>query len=275
MTLIRGRDFTDADISDLARLPDPRAAGPREGAIIVNETTAQTFWPAGDAIGQFVSTSFDTRAVSRRRVVGVVRDARTDALRSVPPVEVYVPYLEDPSFALTLLIRTERPLDQVVPALRRELRSVSRDMSASTIRLLDDVVGDSMRSSRFSAFMIAAFAIAALLLSAVGVFGVFAFGVATRLREIGIRMALGATGPDITRMFLKQAASPIGAGVALGTVGGVTLGHITRSLLFGISPTDGVTYAAATVTLVGVAFIATYLPVRRMVGADPARALRR
>lgn len=125
MTLVQGRDFTSEDMSDLARLPDPRAAVPRQGAVIVNETTARTFWPSENAIGQFLSTSFDARPVSRRQVVGIVRDARSESIRGGPPAEVYVPYLEDPSFAMTLLVRTTLPTDQIVPLIRRELRSVS------------------------------------------------------------------------------------------------------------------------------------------------------
>ncbi len=274
MTLVQGRDFTNEDMSDLARLPDPRAAVPRQGAVIVNETTARTFWPSGNAIGQFLSTSFDSRPVSRRQVVGIVRDARSESIRGGAPAEVYVPYLEDPSFAMTLLVRTTLPTDQIVPLIRRELRSVSADLSTANVRLLDDVVGDSMRSSRFSAFVISAFAVAALLLSALGVFGVFAFGVASRVREVGIRMALGAAAPDIVRMFFRQAAGPITVGVILGTGGAIALGRLVDSLLFGVAPTDFASYAAAASVLIGVALVASYLPVRRVLRAGPARALR-
>jgi putative ABC transport system permease protein len=274
MTLVQGRDFTSEDISDLARLPDPRAAVPRQGAVIVNETTARAFWPSENAIGQFLSTSFDARPVSRRHVVGIVRDARSESIRGGPPAEVYVPYLEDPSFAMTLVIRTTLPTDQIVPSIRRELRHVSADLSTANVRMLDDVVGESMRSSRFSAFLISAFAFAALLLSALGVFGVFAVGVASRVREVGVRLALGAGDPDIVRMFLKQAAGPISVGIVFGTVGAITLGRLVGSLLYGVAPIDLASYAAAASMLVGVALVASYLPVRRILRAGPARALR-
>lgn len=131
MTLVHGRNFTNEDMSDLARLPDPRAAVPRQGAVIVNETTARTFWPGGNALGQFLSTSFDARPVSRRQVVGIVRDARSESIRGGPPAEVYVPYLEDPSFAMTLLVRSTLPADQTVSLVRRELREVSVDLSTA------------------------------------------------------------------------------------------------------------------------------------------------
>jgi predicted permease len=274
MTLIQGRDFTHEDMSDLARLPDPRAAVPRQGAVIVNETTARAFWPSGNAIGQFLSTSFDARPVSRRQVVGIVRDVRSESIRGGPPAEVYVPYLEDPSFAMTLLVRSTLPTDQIVPIVRRELRNVSPELSTANVRMLDDVVGDSLRFSRFSALVVSAFAIAALFLSALGVFGVFAFGVASRVREVGIRMALGATGPDIARMFIKQAVGPIMVGVVLGTGGSIALGRLVSSLLYGVAPTDFASYMAAAAILVAMALSASYLPVRRVLHADPARALR-
>jgi putative ABC transport system permease protein len=274
MTLVQGRDFTNEDMSDLSRLADPRAAVPRQGAVIVNETTARTFWPSGNAIGQFLSTSFDARPVSRRQVVGIVRDARSESIRRGPAAEVYVPYLEDPSFAMILLVRTRLPADEIVPIIRRELRSVSADMSTANVRMLDDLVGESTRSSRFSAFVISAFAVAALLLSALGVFGVFAFGVASRVREVGIRMALGATGSDIIRMFLRHAAGPIAGGVILGMAGAIAFGRLVDSLLFGVAPTDFTSYAVAASTLVGTALFASYLPVRRVLRAGPARALR-
>jgi putative ABC transport system permease protein len=274
MTLVQGRDFTDDDASGLARLPDARAAPPKQGAVIVNETTARTFWPSGNALGQFLSTSFDARGVSRRQVVGVVRDARSETLRGAPPAEVYVPYLEDPSFAMTLLVRTALPADRIVPALRREIREVSADLSTANVRMLDEVVSEAMGSSRFNAFVVSAFAVTTLLLSAVGVFGVFAFGVAARVREIGIRMALGATGQDITRMFLKQAAGPIGLGLLAGAAGAFALSRLIAALLFGVAPTDPVSFAVAALLLASVALAASYLPVRRVLKTDPAQALR-
>ena len=274
MTLVQGRDFTDGDMSDLARLAHPGAAVPRQGAVIVNETTARMFWPGENAIGQFLSTSFDARPISRRQVVGILRDSRSESIRSAPPAEVYVPFLEDPSFAMTLLVRSALPAEQAVSIVRRRLREVSVDLSTANVRMLSEVVGDSMRSARFSAFVIGAFAAAALTLSAVGVFGVFAFGVASRVREVGIRMALGATRQDISRMFLRQAAGPILVGLVLGTGTAFTLGSVVDSLLFGVAPTDIASYMAAASALVGVALLASYLPIRRVLRADPAHALR-
>ena len=272
MALVQGRDFNDDDASDLARIPNPQVATTRQGAVIVNETTAKTFWPGSEAIGQFLSTSFDAR-ISRRQVVGVVRDARSETRRTAPPAEVYVPFLEDPSFAMTLLVRTALPPDLIVPTLRRTLRDVSKDLSTANVRMVDDVVADSLRPSRFGATVVTTFAIVALLLSAVGMFGVMAFTVAVRRREISIRVALGATRDDIVRMFMKQAAGPISAGVTIGALGVIATGRIIEALLFEVAPADPLSISVAVVLLVGVAFTASYLPIRRLVQTDPAPEL--
>ncbi len=274
MSLVQGRDFTGQDASDLALLPDPRSGTPRPGAVIVNETTARTFWPNGNALGQFLSTSFDMRVVSRREVVGIVRDIVSETRRGAPPVEVYIPYLEDPSFATTLLVRTEMPPDDIAPALRREIRVATPDLSIANIRALDEVVDQSMASPRFGAVLVTTFAGAALLLAAVGVYGVCAFAVSNRGREIGIRLALGATRQHIVRMFLKQAAGPIGLGLAAGAVGALVLGRFVATLLFEVTPTDFVTFATAVALLVAATIVATYLPVRRVLQRSPADALR-
>jgi len=263
MSLVAGRDFTNSDASDLALVPDPRAGKPRPGAVIINETTARTFWPAGNALGQSLSTSFDTRVVSRREVVGIVRDAVSEARREAPPVEVYIPYLEDPAFATTLLVRTEQPFEQIVPVLRREMQAGASDLSVANIRPLEDVVQQSLASPRFGAALVSAFALAALALAAVGVYGVCAFGVSTRVREIAIRMALGATRQHIVTMFLRQAAGAIGLGLVLGAVGAFAMSRLIAKLLFGVPPTDALSFSAASVVLVAVACAASYLPVRR------------
>jgi putative ABC transport system permease protein len=268
MTIVQGRDFTNADASDLALLPDPRAGKPRPGAVIINETTARTYWPNGNALGQFLSTSFDMRVISRREVVGVVRDIVSAGRREPAPVEVYIPYLEDPSFAMTLLVRTALPPDQIVQVLRREIHAVASDLSVANVRTLDEVVQQSMAAPRFGAVLVSAFAAAALLLAAVGVYGVCAFGISTRVREIGIRLALGATRRDIVLLFLKEAAGPVALGLAAGVLGALALSRLVAALLFGVSATDLASFATAIVVLVIVAFTASYLPVRLALRSD-------
>jgi predicted permease len=274
VTMVAGRDFANSDASDLALLPDPRAGKPRPGVVIINETTARTFWPSGDALGQSLSTSFDMRIVNRREVVGIVRDVVSERRTAPPPVEVYIPYLEDPSFATTLLVRTEQPLQQIVPALRREIQAAASDLSIANIRALDDSVARSLASPRFGATLVSAFAAAALMLAAVGVYGVCAFGVSTRVREIAIRLALGATRRQIVVMFLRQGAGAIGAGLLAGALGALLSGRLVAKLLFGVPAMDVASFATAALVLIAVACAALYLPVRRALRESAVDALR-
>jgi putative ABC transport system permease protein len=271
--LIEGRDFGERDAIAEAQFSDLRASR-GDGAMLVSQTAARALWPNGRAIGQYVTTSLDW-AVKRRRVIGVVADARSESLRAAPAADVYVPYLEDPSFAMTVVVRTPLPPDRIVPALRGAFRAVDPNLSVAHIRMLDEIVDDSVGSARFSTIVVAVFAALGLLLSAVGTYGVLAFGVTRRTREIGIRMALGAAPGDITRLFLCQATEAIGAGVVVGVAGAIALGRLISGLLFGVAAADPVSFVASVLLLVAVALTASYLPLRRAARIDPADALRR
>ena len=273
MPLVGGRDFDDEDASSESQLTSAKAT-PREGAAIVNETLARTLWPDGNAIDQYVSTNFDRRTISARRVVAVVRDAKSETLRSAATPEIYVPYLEDPAFAFTLLARTTLPPSTIAASLRGAMRDVDPDISSTNVRTLDDIVSGTLASFRFNSIVVGAFATVALLLSAVGIYGVLAFGVARRTREIGIRIALGAAPSDIRRLILGQAMRAVGIGVALGLVGALAATRLIESLLFGVGRTDPLSFGGAVVVLVMVALIATYVPVRRAIRMEPVTALR-
>ncbi len=271
---ISGRDFTDADISHLARFPVPDPRRREEGVVIVNQSAAKFFWPNQNALGQRLSTDYDP-GISGRRVIGVVRDMRSAGLRDDDaPVEVYVPYLQDPSFAMTLLVRTPIPLDRIAPTLHHEIHQAAPDLSTANVRMLDDIVTESMGSTPFTTFIVSAFAALALTLAAIGVFSVFAFGVAARTREIGIRLTLGATRNDVTRLFVRDAIGPIGVGVVAGTAIALASGRIIATLLFGVTPTDPASFVTAIGVVVMVALAASYVPVRYALRADPAATLR-
>ena len=268
-----GRDFADADISDLARLPDPNARRRREGVAIVNATAARMFWPGENPLGRLLSTEYDP-GITARRVVGVVRDVRSENLRDRMPAEVYVPYLEDPSFAMTLLVRTRLAPAQIVPALRHEIGQAASDLSTANVRMLSDIVDESMGSAPFNTVIVSGFAAAALMLSAIGVFGVFASSVAARRREIGIRIALGATQGAVTRLLLREIATPVVLGIAVGAAMAISAGRIIRALLFGVTSTDPASFAMAITVVLLVTLGAAYVPVRRALRGDPAVALR-
>jgi putative ABC transport system permease protein len=218
-----------------------------------------------------LSTAYDP-GISRRRVVGIASDVRTT--RGETAVEVYVPYLQDPSFAMTLLVRTPVPLDRIAQTIRHEIGQVAPDLSTGNLRMLDDVVAESMGSTPFTTFIVTAFAAVALTLSAIGIFSVFAFGVARRIREIGIRMALGASRSDVTHLFLREALAPVGAGLTAGTIIVLVFGRVIATLLFGVEPADPINFAGAAGLVASVALIASYLPVRHALRTDPAESLR-
>ena len=273
IAFVAGRDFTDADISDLARLPVPDARRRREGVAIVNATAARMFWPGESPLGRLLSTEYDP-GISARRVVGVVRDVRSENLRDRMPAEVYVPYLEDPSFAMTLLVRTRLAPAQIVPAMRHEIGQAAPDLSTANAQMLSDVVDESMGSAPFTTVIVSGFAATALTLSAIGVFGVFASGVAARRSEIGIRIALGATHGAVTRLLLREIATPVALGVAAGAAMAISAGRIIGALLYGVTATDPASFAIAIVVVLLVALGAGSVPIRRALRIDPAESLR-
>jgi putative ABC transport system permease protein len=273
MALVQGRDFTAADGTTDEQLTS-RSAPPRDGSIIVNEKAARLWWPDGTALGRYVSSNYDRTTTPRRRIIGVVADARGDRIVAPPPPEVYVPYFEDPGFAMTFVVRTTLPPATLAPLLQRALLDVDPQFSTAAVRPMADVVDAAMGSRRFSTLITALFAGIALALAAIGVYGVLAFGVARRRREIGIRMALGATRGDITRLFLRQASRPILAGIVAGLAGALAVSRLIAGLLYGVAPTDPVSFAASTALLAAIALTASYLPVRLALRTDPATALR-
>jgi len=273
MPMVDGRDFNDEDASSESQLASARAT-PRDGAAIVNESMARRLWPEGHAVGQYLSTSFDRRTTSARRIVGIVRDAQSETLRTPPGAEMYVPYLEDPAFAFTLLVRTALPVSSVAATLRHEMREIDPDISTANIRMLDDIVTESMGSSRFNSFVVVVFASTALVLAAVGIYGVLSFRIARRTREIGIRVALGATPSDIRRLCLAPTMKAVGAGVVAGAAGALAVTRLISSLLFGMKATDPSSFAGAVLLLLAVSIAASYVPVRRALRMPPVAALR-
>jgi putative ABC transport system permease protein len=174
-----------------------------------------------------------------------------------------------------LLVRTRIPLERIAATLRHEIHEAAPDLSTANIRTLDDIVVQSMGSTPFTAVIVTAFAAVALALSAIGIFSVFAFGVAARTREIGIRLALGASRTVVTRMFLREALATIVVGVIAGLAIVLAVGRIIAALLFAVTPTDPISFGVAVGVVVLVALAASYLPVRHAMQFDPAVTLRR
>jgi len=238
-------------------------------AAIINETMARLYWPNEDPIGKrlkIISSPWIT-------VVGVVGDVHHTALSTKPNPEIYLSHLQEPQGALAVMVRTNGDPSQLASAARQQLKLLDKDQPV-TITTMDEIFSQSVASQRFNTVLIGAFAALALILAMVGVFGVINYSVAQRTHELGIRIALGAQRADVFRLVIGNGLALALIGVALGSLGAYGLTRLLRGLLFGVSPTDGLTFAIVSALVIGVALLACYLPGRRAMKVDPLEALR-
>jgi putative ABC transport system permease protein len=262
--LLKGREFTERDSADA---PD---------AVIVNEELARRSWPGEDPIGKRLQVG--TELTRWRQVVGVVGNARLSGLEAKVDPAIYVPFPQNSwpnalrnSF---LVLRTTTDPQSLIPAIRRELRSVDPTFPITQIRTMDEIVGDSLSQRRFNTALLALFAFVAVALAAVGIYGVMSYAVSQRMREMGIRMALGAEQSDITKLVTSNAARLAALGIAIGVVAATISSRLMSSLLFGITATDPMTFVFTALLLAAVTLLASYIPSRRAARTDPIAALR-
>ena len=202
---------------------------------------------------------------------------------SPPEEEVFVPFLQDPAYLdhpsppfayLTLVVRTVGDPVAVAAAIRAAIHSLDRNVPISEVQTMEEVVAYATGDSRLYLALLGTFASLALLLAAVGIYGVMSYSVSRRIREIGIRMALGAQGRDVVRMVILHGTAPAMAGVAAGLAGALALTRLMSGLLYGTRPTDPATFVAVVLVLSAVAVAASYIPARRAASSDPIVALR-
>jgi predicted permease len=269
LAVLHGRRFNQQDhASEYLRT----GKGRRRGTAIVNQEAANRFWPGVDAIGRTLTIDGDFR-VDGRVVVGVVKDAR-DLAPDLPPAPiVYVPFAEAPAFTATLLVRAA---DGISPSadIRARLRAHDSALMIGVARPLSDAYAAALAPRRFIALVLAVFAVAGLILTAVGLYGVVAMAVAARTRELGIRLALGASWQGVRGLVLRDAAILVACGTVLGALGGVAGTRFLRSQLVGVHTVDAVTWLGAIVVLGAVALTAAWIPARRAARIDPIQALR-
>jgi len=271
MTLLRGRGFSEQD---------------RDGAplvCIIDETLAEKFWPGEDPIGKRVNfdmgegSTRESPVLLWRTVVGVVRNVRHYELESPARITVYVPMAQSAemwSGGMYVVARTQGDPLQLAEPVRRELAGLDPDLPLHRIQTMEGYVNRAMGNSRLVGGLLTVFSVLALVLSAVGIFGVISFSVVQRLREIGIRMALGAHRGDVLRMVTGQSLRVSLTGVALGLAAAFALTRLLSSMLYEVDPVDPITYAALAVFLVAISTLAAYLPARRATRVDPAIVLR-
>jgi predicted permease len=273
LPILAGRDFAPTDRATPEQLVDVTSP-PRDGVAIVNATLSARLWPTGTAVGQYITSGIDRVTTSRRQVVGMVADIRSDSLLDPPRAELYVPLAEEPSAAMVLLVRTPLTAGELLPTLQREIRAIDSSLGAANVRTLDDIVRASMGPIVVGAPVVSALAILGVFLAAIGIYGVCAFAVAGRAREIAIRLALGATSRAIATLFLTQALKPIGLGLLAGLAAMLLLRSSIEGFLPGVSA-DWRSLIVSSLFVAAVGLTASYVPVRRALRVDPAVTLRR
>ena len=261
--VLEGRGFTDRDTRESPRV------------LLLNQTLARRLWPGPSgttrAVGQEIQL-FGRDAPFR--VVGVVADVKRGALDQDAGCEVYFLYDQMPQGWITLAVRSAIEPRALAAAIRSAVRSVDRELPVTQLRTMEEVVDASVSSRRFQLLMLAIFGGLALVLASVGIYGVIAYSVTQRAHEIGIRMALGASPGAMWRMVVRQALRLAGIGVIIGAVATLALGRVLSGLLFGVRPTDPLTFGSAALVLVAIAILASYFPARRATKVDPVAALR-
>jgi putative ABC transport system permease protein len=261
--ILEGRDFTDRD--DLKSAP----------VIIINETLAKKFFPAGDALGKHITPSFATTGGTvAREIVGVVGDVKHQSLKGDALHEFYFAQTQMPVTSMTVVVRTSIDPHALVGAVRKEVQSMDGNAPVFGVVTAEEYMARSVASTRFNMTLLAAFAAVALLLTAVGLYGVISFSVSQSTREIGVRMALGAQTSDVLKLVMGQGLVLTIVGVVAGLAAAFWLTRLMSSLLFGVGATDLVTFAGVSLLLVAVAVLACYVPARRASKVDPMVALR-
>lgn len=259
---VRGRAFTDADRPD--QVP----------VAIVSEAVARRFWPKGDAIGKRIGYPFPSPWLT---IVGVVPDTKQDSLSDTTVMSMYVPWQQRTRMSgseMWVVARADGLPAGLGPSIRRIVNEVDRSVPVSDIRTMDAVLSGSLQKARFTVLLVGAFALAALLLGAVGIYGVMSYVVGQRTQEMGVRLALGASGSRVIALVVARAARLALFGAAVGLLAALASTRSLGALLYGVSATDPLTFVAVPVLFVLVAVLASYAPAIRATRADPVRALR-
>ncbi|HZR56091.1 MAG TPA: ABC transporter permease [Terriglobales bacterium] len=259
--LLQGRAFNNADVVD------------RPGVILISQSMAKRIWPGENPIGKRLTLTFAPE--KSREVVGVVGDVKQDGLDVTEPIAtLYVPIAQSPLSHMSLVMRTSSQPATLVSAIANAVHEVDREQPVLDVITMDDILADSLSPQRFNMLLLATFSGLALLLAAIGIYSVLAYSVRRRVREIGVRMAMGAQRGDILRMILGQGTRLALIGAAIGTIAAFGLTRLMTSQLFGVAPTDPITFLSVTTLIVLVALVACYIPARRATKVDPMVALR-
>jgi len=267
--LLRGRDLTDSDVAG------------RTPTVLVSESMARRFWPNENPLGKHLTLTFYPGAV--REIVGVVGDVKLDSLDETRPVatvywpldQIFAPPSEPwRSFGMSLTVRLSVDPMAAASAVTSAIHQVDPEAPVIDVISMNELISSSLSPQRSNMLLLAAFAGLALVLTAVGIYSVLSYGVRRRVREIGIRMALGASHSDVLRMVVADGMKPILLGVGIGFAAALALGRVVSSLIYGVLPTDPLTFATVALLLVAVGLLATAVPAYRATRVEPIRTLR-
>jgi predicted permease len=258
--MMQGREFSDQDALDAPRV------------VIVNDEFVRRYFPNETPIGKQIF-AWESKPAT---VIGVARSVHQVSLDSPPRTELYVPAAQTPwqLFDVTYVLSTRGAPESVMPSVRAAVREIAPVQPIFQVRTMDGVISDSLRNRKLTLSLLAIFAALALVLSAAGVFGVMSYGVSQRQQEIGIRMALGARGSDVTTMVLADAGKLVALGVAIGLVAATGLTRVLTGMVYGVGVRDPLTFALVSAIIAAVAMVASLVPAVRAARVDPIAAMR-
>jgi putative ABC transport system permease protein len=267
--LLSGRPFNDGDADET------------RGVAIISASMARLFWPDSDPIGHKIRPQFTQQRYfwipeSRNlplTIVGVVGDVRHEGLADNNLPQLYLPYLQNPSSIMNLVVRTTSNPLHWANGVRSQVWAVDQHQPLFDTKTVEDIVADSFGRQHVLASLLGAFAAVALALAAVGIYGLISYAVRQRTHEIGIRMALGAQSREVLRLVLWQGMGLTLAGLSIGLVAALATAGLLGNFLFGVEPTDPASFAGVALLLAGVALLACYIPARRAMRVDPLVAL--
>jgi putative ABC transport system permease protein len=259
--MLAGRDFHIADTSS------------EKSVAVISQAMANLFWPGENPIGKRFRISFTPETV--REVVGVVGDIKDRGLQVLEPVTMlYIPIRQDETNSVSLVVRGDTGVGLLAPGISKVLAEMDPELPIRNIRPMEEVVATTLSQQRYSMWLFAALAGLAFLLASVGIYSVLAYSIRSRVTEISIRMALGASPGRVIRLVITEGMKPTLIGVTLGAFGAYVLGGLLSKLIYGVSPADPPTFVAVALLLMAVALVACAIPAYRATRVQPVQALR-
>jgi putative ABC transport system permease protein len=262
ISLLSGRDFTEADNTE----DTPHR-------FIVSQAFVRKYLGAANPLEQQISVWMEEKNPFGQ-IIGVVGDVRDLTLDQPPTPTVYYPHAHLAYNRMVIVVRSNGNPVALAEPIRRMIRTIDPSQPIAEVRTMDEVIADTFSRQSFSTVLMAGFSVASLLLAAIGIYGILAYSVSERTREIGVRVAIGATPDRIMSLIIGAAARPVVGGLVIGICGALALTGLLRSMLFDISPRDPLTFAFVPAIVSMAALFAAYLPARRAARLDPMAALR-